>query len=91
MQSSSKIAPARRLGGAALATIAFLVATPALAACDTCVIQTKVPSSTVAGKFDYRLACIELESGDELLWFVTAASDEEAMALGVTECGPWRT
>lgn len=76
---------------AALATLATLAAAPALAACDTCIIQTKVASTKEAGKFDYRLACIELESGDELLWFVTAASDEEAMAMGVAECGPWRT
>lgn len=82
---------ARRRLALALAALASLAAAPALAACDTCIIQTKVPSTNEAGKFDYRLACIELESGDELLWFVTAASDEEAMAMGVAECGPWRT
>ena len=82
---------ARRLTRAALAAVALLTATPAFAACDTCMIQTKIPSSKETGKFDYRLACIELESGDELLWFVTAATDEEAMAMGVEACGPWRT
>jgi hypothetical protein len=71
--------------------ISLATGSPCLAACDTCVIQTKVPSAKTAGEFDYRLACIELESGDELLWFVTAPTDEEAMAKGVDACGPWRT
>src|SRR4051794_10376292 len=76
-----------------LIALALLVgsAGPCLAACDTCVIQTKEPSTKTPGEFDYRLACIELESGDELLWFVTAPSDEAAMAKGVDACGPWRT
>ncbi|MFO1185735.1 MAG: hypothetical protein U1E56_13270 [Bauldia sp.] len=80
-----------RLSAILLAAAVVPYAGSALAACDTCVIQTKVPSTKEAGKFDYRLACIELESGDELLWFVTAATDEEATAMGIAECGPWRT
>jgi hypothetical protein len=66
---------------------AFLVfaacvsASPALATCSSCNIQTKTPSATAPGKFDYRVSCIIDESGDEVNTVVTAADDEEAIEL----------
>jgi hypothetical protein len=63
----------------ALAVSAF--ASPALATCSSCNIQTKTPSATAPGKFDYRVSCIIDESGDEVNTVVTAATDEEAIEL----------
>ena len=56
-------------------------ASPALAVCSSCNIQTKTPSATAPGKFDYRVSCIIDESGDEVNTVVTAASDDEAFEL----------
>jgi hypothetical protein len=56
-------------------------ASPALAICSSCNIQTKTPSATEPGKFDYRVSCIIDESGDEVNAVVTAANDEEAIEL----------
>jgi hypothetical protein len=64
--------------------LAFAVAplaSPAYATCSSCNIQTKTPSSTQPGKFDYRISCIIDESGDEVNTVVTAATDEEAIEL----------
>ena len=47
----------------------------------SCNIQTKTPSATAPGKFDYRVSCIIDESGDEVNTVVTAASDDEAFEL----------
>ncbi len=58
---------------------AVVFATPAFAQCTQCVIQTKVPSPSAPGKFDYRVSCIVDISGDEINSAVTAASDEEAI------------
>jgi hypothetical protein len=66
---------------ASLAFAAFVSASPALAICSSCNIQTKTPSATEPGKFDYRVSCIIDESGDEVNAVVTAANDEEAMEL----------
>ena len=67
---------------AAVLTVAAVpAASPALAACSSCNIQTKMPSATAPGKFDYRVSCIIDESGDEVNAVVTAASDEEAIEL----------
>jgi hypothetical protein len=68
------------IAGAAFAA-AVLAASPAGAECTHCVIQTKMPSASVAGKFQYRVSCIIDLSGDEVNTSVTAASDEEAIEL----------
>jgi hypothetical protein len=52
---------------------------PAAAQCTHCVIQTKAPSASVPGQFDYRVSCIVDISGDEVNTVVTAATDEEAI------------
>jgi hypothetical protein len=68
----------------AIALLALAVvpaATPAHATCSSCNIQTKMPSATMPGKFDYRVSCIIDESGDEVNTAVTAATDEEAIEL----------
>jgi hypothetical protein len=66
---------------ASLVAAAFVSASPALAICSSCNIQTKTPSATAPGKFDYRVSCIIDESGDEVNAVVTAADDEEAIEL----------
>jgi hypothetical protein len=63
--------------GIGLAAAIFV--TPAAAQCAHCVIQTKMPSASVPGKFDYRVSCIVDISGDEVNTVVTAATDEEAI------------
>jgi len=65
------------IGFALAAVVCF--AGPAAAQCTHCVIQTKVPSASAAGKFDYRVSCIVDISGDEVNTVVTAATDEEAV------------
>ena len=69
------------LVAASLAFAAFVSASPAFATCSSCNIQTKMPSATAPGKFDYRVSCIIDESGDEVNTVVTAASDDEAFDL----------
>jgi hypothetical protein len=69
------------LFGALIATVLATASSPALATCSSCNIQTKMPSATVPGKFDYRVSCIIDESGDEVNTVVTAATDEEAIEL----------
>ena len=66
--------------GTALAA-AVLASNPAGAECAHCVIQTKAPSASAAGKFDYRVSCIVDISGDEVNTTVVAASDEEAIEM----------
>jgi hypothetical protein len=66
---------------ALLACVLLALASPAHAACSSCNIQTKNPSATEPGKFDYRVSCIIDESGDEVNSVVTAANDEEAIEL----------
>ena len=66
------------------ALLAFAVTatvSPAYAVCSSCNIQTKTPSATEPGKFDYRISCIIDESGDEVNAAVTAATDEEAIEM----------
>jgi hypothetical protein len=63
------------------ALIAIALASPAHAACSSCNIQSKNPSASQPGKFDYRVSCIIDESGDEVNSVVTAATDEEAIEL----------
>jgi hypothetical protein len=65
--------------GLAVAVSAFT--SPALATCSSCNIQTKAPSATAPGRFDYRVSCIIDESGDEVSSVVTAATDEKAIEL----------
>ena len=66
---------------ALIAFAALSTASPAHAICSSCNIQTKNPSATEPGKFDYRVSCIIDESGDEVNTVVTAASDDEAFEL----------
>ena len=66
---------------ALLICAASALGSPARAACSSCNIQTKNPSATEPGKFDYRVSCIIDESGDEVNSVVTAANDEEAVEL----------
>ena len=66
--------------GAALAAAA-LAPNPAGAQCTHCVIQTKAPSKSIPGKFDYRVSCIIDISGDEVNTTVVAGSDEEAIEM----------
>jgi len=67
---------------ALLFTVAAAVAPSAAhATCSSCNIQTKAPSAREPGKYDYRISCIIDESGDEVNTTVTAATDEEAIAL----------
>jgi hypothetical protein len=46
------------LFGALIAVVAATASSPALATCSSCNIQTKTPSATAPGKFDYRVSCI---------------------------------
>jgi hypothetical protein len=64
-----------------LTIAAAAMASPAHATCSSCNIQTKAPSATQPGKYDYRVSCIIDESGDEVNATVTAATDEEAIEL----------
>jgi hypothetical protein len=66
---------------AAVAFAALPLAPPAHATCSSCNIQSKTPSASAPGKFDYRVSCIIDESGDEVNTVVTAATDEEAIEL----------
>jgi hypothetical protein len=66
---------------ALLAFAATATVSPAYAVCSSCNIQTKTPSATEPGKFDYRVSCIIDESGDEVNAAVTAATDEEAIEM----------
>ncbi len=66
---------------ALIAFAALSMTSPAYAICSSCNIQTKNPSATEPGKFDYRVSCIIDESGDEVNTVVTAATDEEAIEL----------
>ena len=66
---------------AIVAPALFLAADKATAQCTHCVIQTKAPSASVTGKFDYRVSCIIDISGDEVNKTVVAASDEEAIEM----------
>jgi hypothetical protein len=66
--------------GAALAAVVFAPG-PAGAQCTHCVVQTKMPSASMPGKFDYRVSCIIDISGDEVNTTVVAASDEEAIEM----------
>jgi hypothetical protein len=69
-----------RIGSIVLGLAAAVsIAVPAPAQCTHCVIQTKVPSTSSPGKFDYRVSCIVDLSGDEVNTVVTAGSDEEAI------------
>jgi hypothetical protein len=64
-----------------LTIAAAAMASPAHATCSSCNIQTKAPSATQPGKYDYRVSCIIDESGDKVKDTVTAATDEEAIEL----------
>ena len=70
------------LGAVTLASVSAMADT-----CSTgCTIQTKKPSATKKGQFDYTLSCIKDSSGDELITKLTAASDKEAKTLGPKKC-----
>jgi hypothetical protein len=71
----------KTLLAASLALTVFASTSPAHARCSSCNIQTKTPSASAPGKFDYRVSCIIDESGDEVNTVVTAATDDEAFEL----------
>ncbi len=74
------------IAGSVLFASVALMSAPSQAACVNCQIQTKAPSAT-AGKFDFRVVCIDDSSGDELSSNITAGSDEEALELMLkTKC-----
>ena len=64
--------------GTFFAASVILAAHQASSQCAHCVIQTKAPSASVPGQFDYRVSCIVDISGDEVNTVVTAATDDEA-------------
>jgi hypothetical protein len=66
---------------ALLALAPMWITGPAHAVCSSCNIQSKNPSASQPGKFDYRVSCIIDESGDEVNTVVTAATDDEAIEL----------
>jgi len=65
-----------------------MVSIPVMAdTCSTgCNIQSKKPSATKKGQFDYTLSCIRDSSGDELIAKVTAASDKDAKSMATKQC-----
>jgi hypothetical protein len=69
------------IGAATLAPALLLAADQAAAQYTHCVIQTRAPSASTPGKFDYRVSCIIDISGDEVNTTVVAASDEEAIEM----------
>ncbi len=75
------------LFGVAAVAIPFMLASPAMAGCSACAVQTKVPAPE-AGKFIYKVTCIDDQSGDEVTSTVTAANDDEAFKLGKEKCVP---
>jgi hypothetical protein len=66
---------------AVVSAAVVFAANPAGAQCTHCVIQTKSPSVSTPGKFDYRVSCIVDLSGDEVNTSVSAANDEEAIEM----------
>jgi hypothetical protein len=66
---------------AAVSAAVLFVVIPARAECTHCVIQTKAPSASAPGKFDYRVSCLIDLSGDEVNTSVTAANDAEAVEM----------
>ncbi len=76
------ISAALLFGAITLVSVAALADT-----CSTgCTIQTKKPSASKKGQFDYTLSCIKDSSGDELIAKVTAAADAVAKAMGAKQC-----
>jgi hypothetical protein len=69
-----------------LLSAAALLPAPAQAACSTCNVTAKTPSTTQPGKFDYTFSCIQDASGDEVVSKVTAATDDEAKTLAAAKC-----
>ena len=76
------------IGTTLLFCAVVVVSIPVMAdTCSTgCNIQTKKPSASKKGQFDYQLSCIRDSSGDELIAKVTAATDAAAKALGIKQC-----
>ena len=76
--------------GAALAAAPFAAAhfTAALAApptlapfpCPACPVQSKVASKT-PGQFDYKMKCIDAETGNSAVLNITAKNDVEALHI----------
>jgi hypothetical protein len=47
--------------------------------CPQCPVQTKTPSAKSAGQFDYKLKCIDADSGNSVVLAITAHNDSEAL------------
>lgn len=76
------------LFGVVAVAVPFMLASPAMAGCASCAIQTKVASTKTPGQFDYKITCIEDRSGDEITSTVTAANDADAEKAASEACGP---
>lgn len=73
---------------AALVVAAAFAPSPAKAnGCINCLVQSSTPVAGSPGKFQFRVVCIELLSGDEIASLITASSEEEALkVMDETKC-----
>lgn len=76
------------LSAASLTFILLLAQSPARAnSCINCIVQSRTASTKTPDKFDFRVVCIELQSGDEIASLITASSEEEALSImNETKC-----
>jgi len=58
-----------------------MAAPPVLSAfyCPPCPVQTKTPSRKSPGQFDYKLKCMDKDSGNSVVLDITARNDSEAL------------
>ena len=74
----------KALVGVALAAAPFATAMAAPATiepfyCPGCPVQSKVASTKTAGQFDYKLKCVDAETGSSAIISVTAHNDVDAL------------
>lgn len=68
----------------AAAPIASALAAPATMApfyCPSCPVQSKAPSAAGSGQFDYKLKCIDADTGNSAAISVTAHNDTDALHI----------
>jgi hypothetical protein len=60
---------------------AAMAAPPVLAPfyCPQCPVQSKVPSGKNPGQFDFKLKCIDADSGNSVVLDITAHNDSDAL------------
>ena len=66
----------------AAAPLAAALAAPATIGpfyCPSCPIQSKSPSAKASGQFDYKMKCIDADSGNSAVISVTAHNDTDAL------------